>query len=148
MRKISMPKDELIPIYDKWNEVKKNLAINIKTPHIKDGEVWWCSMGRNLGSEIYGKGESSTRPVLVYRKLDRFKFLAIPFSTKTQHTGSWYVLLNFGGKDQVAVLSQIRVIDVTRLGKCIGELSENDLGKIRDKFNKLYCVKNIPQSCD
>jgi mRNA interferase MazF len=38
-------------------------------PYFKNGEIWWCSIGENIGSEMYGKGEFYRRPVLVIRKL-------------------------------------------------------------------------------
>lgn len=43
-----------------------------KPPFFKDGEIWWCSIGENIGGEISGKGTYFRRPVLVLRKLDAF----------------------------------------------------------------------------
>lgn len=54
---------------DRWNEVKKKLQFRSRTPYFKQGEIWWVSVGLNLGSESYGKGVMFRRPVLVLKKL-------------------------------------------------------------------------------
>ena len=28
-----------------------------RVPAIKEGEIWWCAMGENIGVEINGKNE-------------------------------------------------------------------------------------------
>ena len=42
--------------FDSWNEVKKGLdSYDVFLP-IKEGGVWWCSVGMNVGIEMCGKG--------------------------------------------------------------------------------------------
>ena len=144
-RKLSIPESKIDPIYNNWNEIKKKLAKSTKTPHIKEGQVWWCSAGQNIGTEIYGKGRDHSRPVLVYKKLSKLNFMAIPFSTKVRYDSSWYIPLNFVGVKQAAVISQVRVMDVARLHECIGELPESDFIKVQNGFEALYFRKNTPQ---
>ena len=56
--------------FDQWNEVKKNLHQKEKeVEFFKEKQIWWCSVGQNLGSESYGKGATFSRPVLVFKKL-------------------------------------------------------------------------------
>ena len=124
-------------IFDEWIEVKKELNSVKKYPHITEGEVWWCGIGKNVGVEINGKHGNFSRPVIVYKKLSIFGFLAIPLSTQ-YHTGSWYVNFNFKNKQQAAVLAQIRVISISRLYRRMGMLSKGDFNKIKDGFHKLY----------
>ena len=55
-----------------WLELKIRLWTKKDEVVFKQGEIWWCSLGFNLGEEIFGKGEKFTRPVLIfkiYRKL-------------------------------------------------------------------------------
>lgn len=55
--------------FDEWNEVKK--ATNAKPYEnikISEKNIYWVKIGQNVGSEIYGKGEYYTRPVLVLKK--------------------------------------------------------------------------------
>lgn len=138
MRKIPIPKAKINPVYDSWNKVKKNLTQNTNVPYIKEGRIFWCSVGQNIGTEIYGKGKGYARPVLVYKKLSRLNFIAIPLSTKVRHDNTWYIPFNFAGIDQAAVISQIRVMDVARLLRYVGELPQNDFDKIKAGFKKLY----------
>ena len=42
--------------FDSWNEAKKGLdSYDVFLP-IKEGGVWWCSVGMNVGIEMCGKG--------------------------------------------------------------------------------------------
>ena len=52
----------------KWLDLKIKLWTHDKGVIFKQGEVWWCSLGLNLGEEIFGKGEKFSRPVLVFKK--------------------------------------------------------------------------------
>lgn len=60
--------------FDEWIEVKKSRHDSARLPVIKDGEIWWCAMGENIGVEINGKNESFARPVLVFKKLSRWVY--------------------------------------------------------------------------
>ena len=48
-----------------WIEVKENVHCAGVFRDIKEGEVWWCSVGENVGVEINGKHSLFLRPVLV-----------------------------------------------------------------------------------
>lgn len=123
--------------FNEWIEVKKTIHKASRIPAIKEGEIWWCAMGENVGVEINGKSSIFARPVLVFRKLSRFGFLGIPLTSKL-HTGSWYVHFKFQGRDETAVLAQIRVISVSRLYSKMGNIDDSDKIVIREAFKKLY----------
>jgi mRNA interferase MazF len=107
-------------------------------PLFKEGEVWWCALGENIGIEINGKGSMFSRPVLVYKKFSKDGFLGIPLSTKDR-SGSWYVKISFQGKESTVNLSQIRAFSASRMYDKMGELEDNDRVKIKDGFLRLYC---------
>ena len=109
----------------------------IKPPYFKDGEMWWCHIGENVGSEVDGKGDFFTRPILIYKKLGSESMLAIPTSTK-QKEGSWYVPFVYKGILEVALLSQIRVVSFKRLKEKIGKLSDSEMNDVREGFRNLY----------
>lgn len=102
-----------------------------------DGEVWWTAVGENVGIEINGKSEYFSRPVLVLKKLSRYGFMGIPFTSQL-HKGSWYISLEFQDRIETAVLAQAKVFSVTRLYDRIGQISNPDLEKVRNGFLKLY----------
>ncbi len=41
--------------FNKWNLKKQKLNSRKDFSHPKEREVWWCSVGQNIGTEIYGK---------------------------------------------------------------------------------------------
>jgi mRNA interferase MazF len=55
--------------FDKWNEQKKELDKKQKDMLFKEREIWWCNLGLNIGDEENGKGEKSTRPILIIKKI-------------------------------------------------------------------------------
>lgn len=123
--------------FDDWIEVKKNVHRVGRVPVIKDGEIWWCALGKNVGVEINGKSRTFARPVLIFKKLSRFGFLGVPLTSKP-HSGSWYANFRFQGRDEVAVLSQIRVFSVSRLYSKMGDIDDTDRMTIRKAFKDLY----------
>ena len=125
--------------FDEWNEVKKNTHGLRRMPAIKEGEIWWCAIGENVGVEINGKSEVFSRPVLVLKKLSRFGFMGIPL-TSQMHEGDWYVPFVFQGKTSVAVLSQARTFSVLRLCRRMGTLPESDLDAVAIGFDRLYGI--------
>ncbi len=122
---------------NEWNELKLFLHLQPKSPNIKEGEVWWCSLGENVGTEINGKGKMYSRPILIYRKLGRMQFLGIPLSTQA-HEGTWYVNFRFKHREQYAALNQIRVINVFRLQERMGTIDKSDMKKVQTGFQELY----------
>ena len=58
--------------FDKWNKRKKKIDYN-NTKNIlpKIKEVWWLSIGLNVGVEEDGKNSNFERPVLVVRVFNR-----------------------------------------------------------------------------
>lgn len=121
----------------RWNGLKFMIHIQGILCRIKEEEVWWCSLGENIGTEINGKGELFSRPVLIYRKLGSLQFLGIPLSSK-EHNGTWYVNFRFKGREQYACLNQIRVINVSRLQERMGTVDKADMKKVINGFRALY----------
>lgn len=122
----------------RWNQLKYILHVQNSLPKVKENEVWWCSLGENVGTEINGKGELFSRPILIYRKLGLFQFLGISLSTQ-KHNGTWFVNFRFKNKEQYASLNQIRVINISRLQERMGMIDKSDMRKVVDGFRRLYC---------
>jgi mRNA-degrading endonuclease toxin of MazEF toxin-antitoxin module len=104
----------------------------------KEGEVWWCAIGLNVGEEVYGKGTSFARPVLVFRKLTRNSFLGLPL-TGSEKKGSWYVPLELPSRKSSIMLNQAKVIDKKRLRDKIVTVNVSDFRLIKKLFHELYC---------
>lgn len=123
--------------YEQWNKLKKKLNKITKYPTIKEGDIWWCAVGANIGIEIDGKSERFSRPVLIYKKLSREGFMAIPLTSKNK-AGSWYVNFVFLDKTQTAALCQASVMSASRLYTKIGQIPKSDFDKVKEGFRRLY----------
>lgn len=120
--------------FDEWNNVKKNTAIRERVFFDK-GDVWFASIGKNIGDEEDGKNEYFERPVLITRKFNNNVFLALPL-TSTSKTGKFYHSLeSFSGS--VVILSQIRLLDSKRLLRFMGKISTEELEIVKNKIRQL-----------
>lgn len=122
---------KFIKDFIKWITVKIDIDNNNHVPPLfKEGEIWWCSIGENVGGEISVKGNFFRRPVLIIRKLDRFSFIGVPLTTQIK-TGTWYKKIKVKEKDNYVILSQIRHVDYKRMDKLLYTLEYNLLNEIR-----------------
>jgi mRNA interferase MazF len=125
-------------LFDSWNVVKKSLQQRDRVKFFKEGQIWWCGVGQNLGSESYGKGKTFTRPVLVFKKLSGDIFLGFPLTSKVKQ-GSWYMAIRHQSKDVTILFHQARIFDKKRLVDRLGEIDDADFAKIKTGFTNLYC---------
>ena len=122
--------------FDQWNRLKKSTdARNSRAP-FREGDIWWCSLGTNVGDEQDGKGHFFSRPVLVFKKFNRHIFLGMPLSTIIKDN-RFYHQLHFKGIDQCVVLSQLRLLDAKRLENRKGDLPSHEFRKIGEKLQQL-----------
>jgi mRNA interferase MazF len=110
---------------------------NHQPPLVSEGEIWWITMGSNIGSEINGKSAAYSRPGIIFKKLSQYTFCIIPTSTR-MHQGTWFVPFTHNGEPRNACLHQVRVIDYRRLLSRLGKLSHIDHENIKKQFVKLY----------
>lgn len=120
-----------------WIHYKFKLN-NLTRKHvIKQGEVYWCSLGANVGDEQNGKGIHFRRPVLVLKKFNNNIFLGIPLSTKNKNN-KYYIQVTVKDVIQSAMISQLRVIDTKRLDEKIGYIGKNDLEKVKSEVVLMF----------
>lgn len=123
--------------FDSWNIVKKHLELHGRQPNPSQGEIWWAGVGKNLGVEMNGKNSRYGRPVLIYKKLSRYSFMAIPLTSK-EHSGTWYVPFMQNGVKETAMLHQAKAMSVKRLYSRMGEIDDEDMARVREAFIGLY----------
>ena len=122
--------------YDDWNEIKKKLSQKEEKFFFKEGDIWWISLGKNLGTESYGKGEIFRRPVLIIKKLNSNSCIVLPLSSKNK-TGTWFLDITFQGEIKTVLLYQIRMINTKRFQRRLGVLDDNDFRKVKEKLKVL-----------
>jgi mRNA interferase MazF len=118
--------------FDNWNTRKKELQDN-RPPTFKEREIWWCSIGTNVGCETDGKGEEFRRPVLIIKKYNNSQALILPLSSKIKENFYSYTF-ELKGKRQNVLLSQPKVIDTRRLTKILGRTTPTQFNKILEAF--------------
>ncbi len=124
---------------DNWHNIKKTLEINDNIPLFRQNEIWWCHVGQNLGSEIYGKGEDYSRPVYILKKINKTKFIGIPMSTKLSDDNRFYPL-KINKRDGGLCFNEIRSFSAKRLRQKIYKLSDNEHQKIINAFKNYLAM--------
>ncbi len=128
----------LIKKFCNWIQIKQKLdATDYNPPFIRVGDLWWCSIGENVGVEVNGKGRNFTCPIIILKKFERQAFFGIPTTTKYRD-GNWYVLFSFKGITEYAMLTQARMFSYKRLGQKIGSVDEKSLETIKEAFSRLF----------
>jgi mRNA interferase MazF len=121
-----------------WIQYKIFLQQNKNSLNFSEREIWWCSLGVNLGTEMDGKNTKFNRPVLIIKKFNKSQFWAIPLTTKTQTNDTFYYEIIVQNKQSWLCLSQIRTVDAKRLSgnSKIEKISESEFKKIKNKIMK------------
>lgn len=124
--------------YNLWNVVKIQ-ASKSKPKSIKNGNIYWVKIGKNIGCEVFGKGENFTRPVLVIKQFNTKStlFLGIPLSSKIKNHPLCYVFVDSKNKSQNAMLSQMRVFDTRRIVSRCSKIDENELRNVIKKISAI-----------
>ncbi|MEK7213726.1 MAG: type II toxin-antitoxin system PemK/MazF family toxin [Patescibacteria group bacterium] len=133
--------DIIDDFFKKWHKIKDSLINSSSKVFFHEREIWWCSIGRNIGFEQNGKGDEFTRPVIIIKRLSLDTCLIIPLTTsnKRKNIFSLGILTGEIG-ESFAMVEQIRLIDAKRLGKKITVLD-------KERFDKLISfIKGIISS--
>lgn len=132
-----MEKEEFIEKYNNWNIKKQEIQFSdIEETYFKEGDIWWCSLGQNIGSESYGKGGDYRRPILVIRKLSEDLCIALPLTSKKK-VGTWFVDILLNDESRCVMLYQIRTLNRKRFQRKMGEVSIENFIKVKEKLESL-----------
>src|SRR5579862_910695 len=110
--------------FQKWHTIKEKID-HTDWPSFFFGEreVWWSSLGANVGDEENGKGDGFRRPILIFKKFSPHLLWGIPITTKPK-SGRFYAPVTlFDRQPRTAILSQMKPLDSKRLIDCIGKIS-------------------------
>ena len=121
--------------FDCWNSLKKKLHNNKGLAYAHPREIWWCSLGHNIGVEMNGKNESFERPVLIIKMYNKEKMLVLPITSKEKND-IFHFKIKAGDKNVWVSLAQSRVISNRRLLRKVDVLAEEGFEKVRNAFSK------------
>ena len=130
--------------FDSWNILKKKLDENKKSPFFKARDVWWCSIGLNVGDEENGKSQFFSRPVLVIRKFNSRLFLGLPLTTQVKEN-KYYHKITFKNAQQCAMMSQLRILESRRMRSRMGDLPKGQFEEIlkRNGLEEVVIKKDL-----
>jgi mRNA interferase MazF len=121
-----------------WNENK--ILINDfgtqRLYHARD--VWWCSVGINIGYEQDGTGKEYQRPIVILKGFSKQVCLMIPLTTSNKSNPYYIPVGIVDHKQASAIISQIRLIDTRRLINKIGVLDTETFEKIKKAIKGFF----------
>jgi len=55
--------------FKNWIDIKFRIHEDNRRPFFNQREIWWASLGQNIGDEENGKGVNFMRPVIIIIKI-------------------------------------------------------------------------------
>lgn len=121
--------------FDTWNTLKKQIDTMDSKHFIHEREVWWCSIGLNVGKEQDGKHSVFERPVVVLKKFNRHMVLAVPLTTKVKEN-RYYFVYRRNGNVEAALISQIRLLSTNRFTRHFWKFDPELFQLLRERIIK------------
>lgn len=119
--------------FDDWSKYKKDLNQgNVKLYKARD--IWWCSLGINVGYEQDGTGGDFDRPVVILKGFSKI----VPLTTSTKANPYHLSLGQVDSRDSFAIVSQIRLIDTRRLIDKIGMLDKVKFEELKNTVKNIF----------
>ncbi len=129
--------------FDQWNNLKKIFEKEERKFFAHPREIWWCSLGVNLGAEIDGKNDNFERPVLVISVYSRETMFVLPITSKEKNDKFHFKIFvkikdiqtgEYKEKPVWIKLTQSRVISNKRLLRKLDLVSIDNFSKILEFF--------------
>lgn len=132
--------DDYFKDFDGWHPIKKDIDSQAQIPTVRTREIWWCSIGVNIGVEQDGKNDLYERPVLIVRKFNHRHFMGVPLTTQLKdypfrHNIFYRNPAEGRVREGQALLSQMRSYDASRLTRQIAKLGT---GQFDDLMTELH----------
>ncbi len=125
--------------FDAWC-IEKQKINNIRHGYPKRREIWWASIGVNIGHEQDGVGKLFERPVLVIKRFANDTCLVIPM-TKSGGNARFYYKLSRGDVISYLALTQSRTVSSKRLSRNIRRLDLDEFNNIINKMKNINGIK-------
>lgn len=130
--------------YNLWNLEKQKIDLcDRNNVFYSEREVWWCSVGINIGVEMNGKNSKFERPVLILKKFNGLMLWVLPLTTKDKSKNSYYIRIERPTVAWVS-LTQIKSISSLRLLRKICMLGDEDFTRINSSLINLLSKSKTP----
>src|SRR3989344_2616537 len=121
--------------FNKWNEKKKVIHNRGNTPFFHEREVWWCTLGLNVGYEQDG-GDKFERPILIVKKFNRDVLWALPLTTSAKRNEYYFPIS--GQEGSAVILSQLRLVSSKRLERLMYKLPKGQFKQILAQIQQFF----------
>ncbi len=126
--------EEIIRKFIDWIKLKTKIHLSEKMRYPKERQIWWASLGQNVGVEINGKHEKFERPVLVVKRYNFDGMLILPITSKTHKGRPFFNFIDSQWRNNTAILSQAQSISVKRFLRSMCKMSSDDFVKIKQRL--------------
>lgn len=122
--------------FDGWNTFKQRIDGRSNVRTFQEREIFWVSVGINVGSEIYGKSHVYSRPVLVLKKFNPYRFLGAPLTSRCDNRPNRASIV-FNEKEGRVIFDQVRVFDARRLLNKEAKIGKKQFSSIKQAYKTL-----------
>ncbi len=126
--------------YEAWMKKKEGIEEITRSVFFSEREIWWASLGINIGMEIDGKNENFERPVLVLYKYNKDTLFILPLTTRV-HDDIFHYFIEIEEKKLWIKLNQGRVISRKRLIRKKSTLAKDIFLKLMSAWIDLFTKK-------
>ncbi|OGH65235.1 MAG: hypothetical protein A2821_03650 [Candidatus Magasanikbacteria bacterium RIFCSPHIGHO2_01_FULL_41_23] len=135
--------------FSEWHNIKHKIENFQVEKLFHDREIWWCSLGSNIGFEQDGKNAKYERPILIFRKFSKGMFWGLPLTSKEKddifHHKIILHLIDQNEKPQEkisrVILSQLRLLSAKRLIRRVARINEKIFAEIEKQVINLILEK-------
>lgn len=101
--------------------------------------MYWVNLDPTRGAEI-----KKQRPCVIISPDELNKHLktvvVAPLTSQVRDYYTFRPKVEMAGKEGQIAIDQIRVVDKSRLKGLIGELNEDEVKRLRDLLNEMFCL--------
>jgi mRNA-degrading endonuclease toxin of MazEF toxin-antitoxin module len=125
--------------FNDWNTLKKELDVSNNKLFFDEGEIWWCSVGVNIGVEMNGKNGMYERPVLIIKKINLQSAIIAPLTNTFRNNLFIYQLKTIQSS---VTISQIKTVSNKRFLRKECRISINEFAQIIIRIKYLFTSYN------
>ncbi len=127
--------------FDTWNGEKKYIHVYEKNRLYHERDIWFCSLGTNVGFEQDGTGTNFDRPVVIIKGFNAEICFVVALTGRKRESTYYRYLGIIDGRDSSAILSQVRLVDTKRLVHKIGVLNKNTFAILKNDLARVLLGK-------
>ncbi len=124
---------------------KKKIEVNqrVISFDFAQQDIWWCSLGINIGFEEDGKNEDFERPVLILKKFSKDVFIGLPL-TSTKKESPYYFPIKLHDQEGSILLSHPRLLSSKRLNRKLIKISRGIFKEVLEEHVNLFTESRNP----